>query len=155
MKSQLSALNNSSIDDSMSLDDILRAADERNTLFDEQRETSLGQDAAQSKRQWRGLLETAKQMLPLALQPFVRSGRDIHREDQPNEIAVALDLPESERIFFGPWVYNEDTEEFDIQEPWRNKPFVVGGGTMEEYGDLLDAIARAREVFKMKHDGQF
>ena len=145
----LSSLNNSSIADNMTLEEILRSADERVMFLNDERTIPNSRDVAVKDHQWESMLETAKKALPQALQPFVSSARDTHREDQPNEVAVAIDLPASARIFFGPWVWSEEHNEFTIAGPWRNKPFQVAGGNMEQFGDLLDAIARAREVYKM------
>lgn len=146
---ELSAINNSSVTDEMSLDEILRAADERiDQLVVESRQPLAAATNTNDER-WRSMLETARQLLPPALRPFVTSGRDTHREDQPNEVAVAIDLPGSARIFFGPWTWDDPSNEYRVSGPWRNKPFQVAGGNMEEFGDLLDAIARAREVYRL------
>lgn len=146
---QLSSLNNSSIAEDMSLEEILKAADARVMSLKEESAIPNSQEAVIKEQRWRSMLETARQALPEALRPFVSSARETHREDQPNEVAVAIDLPGSARIFFGPWTWSEERNEFTISGPWRNKPFQVAGGNMEEFGDLLDAIARAREVYRM------
>jgi hypothetical protein len=150
---ELSALNNSSITAEMSLEDILKAADERAMFLNDERTIPNSRDVKVKDHQWESMLETARKALPPALQPYVSSARDTHREDQPNEVAVAIDLPASARIFFGPWVWSEEHQEFTVSGPWRNKPFQVAGGNMEEFGDLLDAIARAREVYRMWQSG--
>ena len=98
----LSALNNSSIADDMTLEEILRSADERVMFLNDERTIPNSRDVAVKDHQWESMLETAKKALPQALQPFVSSARDTHREDQPNEVAVAIDLPASARILFGP-----------------------------------------------------
>jgi len=145
----LSSLNNSSIADDMTLEEILKAADARVMFLNDERTIPNSRDVEFKDHQWETMLDTAKKLLPKALQPFVTSARDTHREDQPNEVAVAIDLPAAARIFFGPWVWSEEHNEFTISGPWRNKPFQVAGGNMEEFGDLLDAIARAREVYRL------
>src|SRR5688500_18203452 len=114
-----------------------------------ERTTPSSRIREQNEVQWMTMLETAKKALPSAIQAFVTSARDTHREDQPNEVAVAIDLPDAARIFFGPWVWSEEKQEYTVSGPWRNKPFQVAGGNMEEFGDLLDAIARAREVKRL------
>jgi hypothetical protein len=146
---ELSALNNSSITDEMSLEDILAAADERIDQLNDERTKPTASDRAVKDERWLSMLETARALLPSALRIFVHSARETHREDQPNEVAVAIDLPGCARIFFGPWTYDEALKEFKVEGMWRNKPFQVAGGNMEEFGDLLDAIARAREVYRM------
>lgn len=143
----LSALNNSSITDEMSLDDILRAADQRSTQLSGERSLPTAHEVKANREQWRSMLETARAVLPAAIRPFVFQARETHREDQPNEVAVAIDLPACARIFFGPWAWSDEKQEFVVEGPWRNKPFQVAGGNMEDFGDLLDAIARAREIY--------
>ena len=145
---KLSAMNNSSIPDDMPLEEILKAADARVMFLNDERSQPSSAEAEIKYTQWESMLETARKQLPEALRPFVASARDTHREDQPNEVAVAIDLPGCARIFFGPWVWSEERQEHTISGPWRNKPFQVAGGNMEEFGDLLDAIARAREVYR-------
>lgn len=145
---ELSALNNSSITDEMSLEDILAAADSRIDQLNDERQRPTASEAVIRDERWMSMLETARELLPSAMKPFVVSARDVHREDQPNEVAVAIDLPGCARIFFGPWTYDEATGGFKVEGMWRNKPFQVAGGNMEEFGDLLDAIARAREIYR-------
>jgi hypothetical protein len=144
---ELSAINNSSISDDMSLVEILQAADERVVQLNGERSSPTAKDIELKQERWRTMLETARELLPSAIKPFVFQSRHTHREDQPNEIAVAIDLPGCARIFFGPWAWSEERQGFVVEAPWRNKPFQVAGGNMDEYGDLLDAIARAREVY--------
>jgi hypothetical protein len=146
---ELSALNNSSITNEMTLDQIIRAADERIEQLNTERASPSISDAEIKDDRWRSMLQTARELLPNAIKPFVFSARNTHREDQPNEVAVAIDLPGCARIFFGPWAWDEASNEFKVEGPWRNKPFQVAGGNMEEFGDLLDAIARAREVYRL------
>jgi hypothetical protein len=117
-------------------------------FLNDERSEPTSNDAAIRETQWRSMLETARQQLPPAIQQYVTAARGTHREDQPNEVAVAIDLPASARIFFGPWVWSEERQEYTVSGPWRNKPFQVAGGNMEEFGDLLDAVARAREVYR-------
>jgi hypothetical protein len=150
---ELSAINNSSVTDDMSLEEILTLADQRVEQLNGERDQPRSSDAALRDDQWRSMLETARALLPSAIRPFVFSARDTQREDQPNEVAVAIDLPGCARIFFGPWTWDAESSGFKIEGPWRNKPFQVAGGNMEEFGDLLDAIARAREVYRMWQSG--
>jgi hypothetical protein len=145
----LSAINNSSIDPAMSLDDLLRSADERLVAMNRDRSITTGELRSQHHVFWKKLVEAAKRELPEAIRPFVRASRDTNRDDFPTGISVAIDLPGCERIHFGPWAYNDETEEYSIEDSWRNKPFEVGGGNREEFGDLLDAIARAREIYQI------
>lgn len=147
---ELSALNNSSISNDMTLDEILYAADQRIAQLNHERMIPLTFDATIMKEQFRTMVETAQELLPPAIKPYVVSQGEANREDQPNEKAIAIDLPHAARIFFGPWVWSESKQMFEIPEPWRNKPFQVAGGNMEQFGDLLDAIARAREIYLFK-----
>ena len=149
---KLSAMNNSSITDEMTLEEILKAADERVMFLNDERSLPTAREADIKETQWQSMLQTARRQLPPALREFVSAPRDTHREDQPNEVAVAIDLPGCARIFFGPWVWSEERQEHSVSGPWRNKPFQVAGGNMEEFGDLLDAIARAREVYRQWQD---
>lgn len=155
MDAKLSALNNSSLRPDMGLEEILAEADRRVAQWNQERETPLAEARLDSNRRWDALLAAARRDLPDPIKPFVRAARRTQREDQPNEIAVAIELPEAERIFFGPWIWSEERQEFEVAEPWRNKPFQVAGGNMEEFGDLLDAIARAREVYRISRAGTF
>jgi hypothetical protein len=145
---ELSAINNSSITDDMSLDAILQAADARVAQLNAESRIPTAQDGAQRDELRRTMVETARELLPSAIKPYVMMDDIAHREDQPNEKAVAIDLPGCARIFFGPWTWIEERQQFEVSMPWRNKPFQVAGGNMEEFGDLLDAIARAREVYR-------
>lgn len=145
----LSAINNSSIDPSASLAEIFQSADHRLRNINRDSAIPTAETRTENFTMWRKLVEAARRELPEAIRPFVKANRGTNRDDFPTGISVAIDLPDCERIHFGPWIYDETGDDFTIQAPWKNKPFEVAGGNKEEFGDLLDAIARAREIYRM------
>lgn len=131
----------------MSLEEILHAADERLGRINRDSSISTGELRDANFDAWEKLVQTARSVLPPAIARFVRADQRTHRDDFPTGISLSIDLPGAERIHFGPWGYDPTANEFNILDPWKNKPFEVAGGNREQFGDLLDAIARAREIF--------
>jgi hypothetical protein len=136
----------------MTLIEILMAADARLLRMNADSLTATSETRSANSEAWSRLLQAARAELPEALRPFVRASRQTNRDDFPTGISVSIDLPGCERLHFGPWVYDKESDTFRIDAPWRNKPFEVAGGNREEFGDLLDAIARAREIYQTRYE---